>query len=78
MASAAATLRPGLMKEGELREQSQRFLSLFRAGLQGMDGALDIDALAWSEVRELLRERSPEGVFWDWPGDTELVIATKN
>jgi hypothetical protein len=21
------------------------------------------------EVRELLRERSPEGVFWDWPGD---------
>jgi rsbT co-antagonist protein RsbR len=55
---AAATLRPGLMKEGELREQSQRFLSLFRAGLQGMDGALDIDASAWSEVRELLSEIS--------------------
>lgn len=30
-----------------------------------------------SEVRELLRSRSPQGVFWDWPGDTELVLARK-
>lgn len=30
-----------------------------------------------NEVRELLAERSPEGVFWDWPGDTEIVIARK-
>jgi SAM-dependent methyltransferase len=29
------------------------------------------------EVRELLRARSPEGVFWDWPGDTEVMIARK-
>ena len=29
------------------------------------------------EVRELLASRSPEGVFWDWPGDTEIVIAQK-
>jgi len=29
------------------------------------------------EVRELLAARSPEGVFWDWPGDTEIVLATK-
>jgi SAM-dependent methyltransferase len=29
------------------------------------------------EVRELLRERSPEGVFWDWPGDTEVILARK-
>jgi SAM-dependent methyltransferase len=27
------------------------------------------------EVRELLALRSPEGVFWDWPGDTEVVLA---
>jgi SAM-dependent methyltransferase len=27
------------------------------------------------EVRELLASRSPEGVFWDWPGDTEIVLA---
>jgi len=31
-----------------------------------------------SELRHLLREYSPDGLFWDWPGDTELVIATKN
>ena len=30
-----------------------------------------------SEVRALLGERSPEGVFWDWPGDTEVMIARK-
>jgi SAM-dependent methyltransferase len=29
------------------------------------------------EVRALLADRSPEGVFWDWPGDTEVVIAHK-
>jgi len=29
------------------------------------------------EVRELLRSRSPEGFFWDWPGDTEVVLARK-
>jgi hypothetical protein len=30
-----------------------------------------------SEMRELLTSRSPEGVFWDWPGDTEVIIARK-
>jgi SAM-dependent methyltransferase len=30
-----------------------------------------------AEVRELLRARSPEGVFWDWPGDTKAIIARK-
>jgi len=29
------------------------------------------------EVRELLRERSPDGLFWDWPGDTEVILARK-
>jgi SAM-dependent methyltransferase len=29
------------------------------------------------EVRALLAERSAEGIFWDWPGDTEVVIARK-
>ncbi len=29
------------------------------------------------EVRELLRERAPEGVFWDWPGDTEVMLVRK-
>jgi SAM-dependent methyltransferase len=30
-----------------------------------------------AEVRELLASRSPEGMFWDWPGDTEVVLARK-
>jgi SAM-dependent methyltransferase len=31
-----------------------------------------------SDLRHLLHECSPDGLFWDWPGDTELVIATKS
>jgi SAM-dependent methyltransferase len=30
-----------------------------------------------AELRELLALRSPEGVFWDWPGDTEVILARK-
>jgi SAM-dependent methyltransferase len=30
-----------------------------------------------AEVRDLLRSRSPEGAFWDWPGDTEVILARK-
>jgi SAM-dependent methyltransferase len=29
------------------------------------------------DVRSLLAERSPEGVFWDWPGDTEVGLARR-
>ena len=29
------------------------------------------------DVRELLKSRSPEGIFWDWPGDTEVILARK-
>jgi len=29
------------------------------------------------EVRTLLANRSADGIFWDWPGDTEVVIARK-
>ena len=29
------------------------------------------------EVRALLASRSADGVFWDWPGDAEVVIARK-
>jgi SAM-dependent methyltransferase len=31
-----------------------------------------------AEVRELLAARSPDGVFWDWPGDTEVVLAFRS
>ena len=29
------------------------------------------------EVRALLASLSPDGVFWDWPGDTEIVLVRK-
>ena len=31
-----------------------------------------------TDLRRLLLEYSPSGLFWDWPGDTELLIATKS
>ncbi len=30
-----------------------------------------------AELRELLAAQSVDGRFWDWPGDTEMVIGTK-
>ncbi len=30
-----------------------------------------------AEVRALLADRSAAGMFWDWPGDTEVVLARK-
>jgi hypothetical protein len=30
-----------------------------------------------SEVRALPGSRSPKGIFWDWPGDTEVILARK-
>jgi len=29
------------------------------------------------DLRRLLASRSPEGAFWDWPGDTEVFIARR-
>jgi SAM-dependent methyltransferase len=29
------------------------------------------------EVRALLADRSAEGIFWDWPGDTQVVMGRK-
>jgi SAM-dependent methyltransferase len=31
-----------------------------------------------NELRSLLRIHSPDGLFWDWPGDTEIVFARKS
>ena len=30
-----------------------------------------------SEVRALLASHSPEGLFWDWPGDTAIIVARR-
>ncbi len=37
------------------------------------DGVEDFAA----DVRQLLTWRSPDGLFWDWPGDTEVIVARK-
>jgi len=29
------------------------------------------------DVRQLLASRSPDGIFWDWPGDTQVILARK-
>lgn len=30
-----------------------------------------------AEFRALLHAHSPSGLFWDWPGDTEIILARK-
>ncbi|MDX6299105.1 MAG: hypothetical protein QOF53_319 [Nocardioidaceae bacterium] len=30
-----------------------------------------------ADLRALLEQRSPTGRFWDWPGDTEILIASR-
>ncbi len=52
----AATLRPDLMKETELREQSRRFLASFLAAAQ-QEGA-DLEAPAWNPVKAMLSDVS--------------------
>ena len=61
---SAPTMRADLVKEGELREQSRRFLSLLRQGAEG-GKADDIGGAEWSAVRdflgELSRDRAQQG-----------------
>jgi SAM-dependent methyltransferase len=30
-----------------------------------------------SDIRAVLTQLSPSGLFWDWPGDTEILLASK-
>jgi len=54
---AATTLRPDLMKEDVLRNESKRFLTLFRKGLE-RNGGGDARGSEWQEAREVLDEIS--------------------
>lgn len=51
------TLRPNLISETELRNQSRHFLTAFRHALETGE-LVDIHSDAWSEVRDLLSEIS--------------------
>jgi rsbT co-antagonist protein RsbR len=55
---SASTRREDLMQSEELEEQSRRFLSLFRSGLESGGADSGIDGPAWQETRELLDELS--------------------
>ena len=55
---AAVSTRRDLVNDGELKEQSRRFVEKLRVGLEGMDGNLDLAAPAWAGARELLDELS--------------------
>ena len=49
---AAATLRPDLIKENALREQSREFLRLFTEAIQ--TGTTQIDTAVWKPVKDML------------------------
>ena len=53
---AATSLRADLMKENELRTQSQQFLAALQAASQ--QGTNDVTAAEWADVRDLLKEIS--------------------
>lgn len=54
--ATALTQRPDLMKESELRQQSTKFLKLFREAIAGNN--LDIQQPIWGPVREFIGEVS--------------------
>jgi rsbT co-antagonist protein RsbR len=54
--ATALTQRPDLMKESELRQQSTKFLKLFREAIAGTN--LDIQQPIWGPVREFIGEVS--------------------
>jgi rsbT co-antagonist protein RsbR len=70
----ATTLRSDLMKEGELREQSREFISLFRTALAG-GREFSLTSSDWAGVREFLagvsRSRALQGFS---PSETATFV----
>lgn len=71
---AAATLRPDLMSEAELHQQSAEFLGLLRQAVQS-GSLLDITTPEWAPVREVLasvsRTRAMQGFS---PSETATFV----
>jgi rsbT co-antagonist protein RsbR len=71
---ASKHLRPGLIKESDLRQQSQQFLSAFIQALQNGD-SLEIGGSAWAGVRDILsqisRSRATQGFA---PTETAMFV----
>lgn len=71
---ASINIRRGLIKEVELKEECQEFLSLFRIAV-GQGNLTNIQAAAWQEMREMLssisRSRSQKGFT---PSETATFV----
>jgi hypothetical protein len=63
---------PDLLRDSESVLSGYLSMSLSAPYLFG--GCVEVFA---SEVRTLLASRSPDGIFWDWPSDTEVILARK-
>jgi hypothetical protein len=61
---------PGLLRDSE--SVLSGYLSLSSSAPHLFGDRLDDFT---GEVRALLASRSAEGIFWDWPGDTEVIMA---
>ncbi|MBW4601768.1 MAG: STAS domain-containing protein [Calothrix sp. FI2-JRJ7] len=71
---AAINIRRGLIKEVQLKEECQEFLSLFRVAV-GQGNLTNIQAAAWQEMRSMLtsisRSRSQKGFT---PSETATFV----
>ena len=71
---AAVTLRPDLMSESDLRQQSGEFMNLFRVAVQS-GNLTDIEAPEWADSREFLagvsRSRAVQGFS---PSETATFV----
>jgi hypothetical protein len=67
-----------------IRPRTRSALGLLRRGETPDQRVLPRTSSGPTLVSRLLRPRnahatlpSPEGIFWDWPGDTEVILARK-
>ena len=68
------TLRPGVLRDNELREQSRQFLTVFREAIQD-DDLGDITTPPWAQVREILADLSRTRVVQGFsPSETAMFV----
>ena len=71
---ATVTLRPDLIREADLRQQSAEFMSLFREAVQS-GNLTNVTAPEWADVREFLgsisRSRAAQGFS---PSETAMFV----